>query len=193
MTYLYPFKTQLAEVPNTNGNLARSAVLSFYDPADPTNTPVELFDLNGLPIGTTVTTNADGQIPPIQAAIPQLKWIADGGQMIGTIESYKGMFDQVTQIGLDAKASKDAAEQAIRLLSSPSGDVVAQVLSDPQSPARAVLDAAYALKGEAGTGGGTVEQWISEDPTDPGLFILSAGAPVVNDPTEEGFFLIASD
>lgn len=192
---VYTFEQIHAVDPNNPAVVASNGAVTIFTPGDLTLTPVEIFTPDGLPLANPVIVNAQGYGPAfIHQTLDRVAWT--GGGFSGYFTSYDGMKGEAVAARSAAEAAAAAAEgssqaaiDAINLVSAPSGEVVTQVLSDPQSPARAILDEAYALKGEAGTGSGA--QWIEEDPNDPGIFNLLDNAPLIPDPDNEGFFKIA--
>ena len=92
---------------------APNASVTAYDANDAAETtPLDLKDLNGLPLGNPMVSSADAFTPAFVTTSPQVKLVGGGLSVLS--ESYKGVRDEaVAAKGAAEAAAADAAESAL--------------------------------------------------------------------------------
>ena len=112
--YPYSFNPLLA-VDRTTLVVAKGATVTLH--AEPGSAPLQLGDLDGAPIGTTLTTTNDGVIPGHRTTVPQPYINAGAGIMLR--ESAVELADalqQAASASLAAAAAAATAEEALTLV-----------------------------------------------------------------------------
>lgn len=152
----YPFDNILAvdsSGPELLGGLpvirvASNALVTLFDLADPTKTPVALKTVDGLPIPNPVQVNAIGMGPAPIGPVWQLGW--EGGGLSGVFTSNIGLRNETVAALEAAQGAQLAAENAAATAGADAAAAadaaLAGAVSDAES-AQAAAEAAAALVG----------------------------------------------
>lgn len=182
---IYTFDQIHAVDPSNPQVVASNGVVTIFAPGDLTLTPIPIFSPDGLPMANPVIVNAQGYGQAFfSQTYDRVGW--SGGGFSGFFTSYEGMKNEAVAARVAAQAAQAAAEQALQLVSSPTSDALIQLLTDPQSVVRELLDTVYA---PFGTDTGDTAAWITDENND-GIFELSTDSHLVLDPDNEGIFKI---
>jgi hypothetical protein len=166
----YTFDAIFAVDPNNPANVAKSASITIFDPADPSQAPIAITDPTGVPLPNPITVDAAGMGPAYQhPTLARVGW--KGAGFVGYFTSYEGMFNETVAAKVaaqtaassavatvntalagavsDAEAAATAATNAAALVGAPADTAIAAAVNG-NGETKAALGAAYAGKPDNG-------------------------------------------
>lgn len=100
----FTYDAVFAVDPANPANVAKSASITIFDPADATQAPVAITDPTGMPLPNPMTLDAAGMGPAFQhPTLARVGW--KGAGFVGYFTSYEGMYNET-------QAARSAAQTA---------------------------------------------------------------------------------
>jgi hypothetical protein len=138
---LFTFEQLFAADPANPANIAQNAVVTIFEPGDPTQTPLAITDPSGTPLPNPIPVNANGFGPAFaHATLDRVAWA--GGGFTAFMTSYEGLKNEA----VDART---AAQEAAATAGAEAAVVATAAIGDATADAEAAATSAAAAQAAA--------------------------------------------
>lgn len=163
----YTFDQIEARDPKIPSLVASNALVTIFEPGDPTKTPIAITTNSGEPLANPVQVNALGYGDAFMSDLDRVAWVGgENDEFTGFFTAYEGMKEVAVAAQAaaesaaanaaneasaalagavsDAESAQAAAEAAAALVEAPADTAIAAAVSGPATQTRAALSATIA-------------------------------------------------